>query len=603
MCGITALICKKKTRGLCILLDSLFQLQNRGYDSAGISYFKDNIIHTIKKASESNLDSLDYLKQIINTNQNIQCGIGHTRWATHGGKTDVNSHPHTSLHGMVTIVHNGIIENFINIRKFLNINVKSETDSELIAHLIEYYLEKDNSIEQSINLTCQMLEGTYGLAILIKDMPNHIYIVRNGSPLILAENDSYILVTSERAGLLNLFTHYSNISQKQIITINTNGTTLAKDSEIKIKEVQVDESPSPYAHWMIKEIYEQPQSILRALNNGGRINENKIKLGGIEILEPFLLNIKNIILLGCGTSYNACMAGYYYLRNINYLNTIQYIDGAEFSSYNIPKIGQTLIVFCSQSGETKDLHRAISIAKNHKCFTMGIVNVVDSFISRDVDCGIYMNARREVSVASTKSFTSMVLILSLFYIWLSQRYVENILYVNYFKDINNLSDNIKQTLNICEEISSNIISQLNKPSIFILGKGPMEAIAKEGALKIKEVSYIHAEGYNGSALKHGPFALLKENFPVILIIDKENRDKMYNVYQEVLSRNAYVLVITELPYTILPINSDIIYVPENRNYQSILYMIIMQYMAYKLSLLNHINPDRPQNLAKVVTVE
>ena len=275
MCGITALICKKKTRGLCILLDSLFQLQNRGYDSAGISYFKDNIIHTIKKASESNLDSLDYLKQIINTNQNIQCGIGHTRWATHGGKTDVNSHPHTSLHGMVTIVHNGIIENFINILKFLNINVKSETDSELIAHLIEYYLEKDNSIEQSINLTCQMLEGTYGLAILIKDMPNHIYIVRNGSPLILAENDSYILVTSERAGLLNLFTHYSNISQKQIITINTNGTTLAKDSEIKIKEIQVDESPSPYA-LTIKEIYEQPQSILRALNNEEELM--KIKL-------------------------------------------------------------------------------------------------------------------------------------------------------------------------------------------------------------------------------------------------------------------------------------------------------------------------------------
>ena len=232
---------------------------------------------------------------------------------------------------------------------------------------------------------------------------------------------------------------------------------------------------------------------------------------------------------------------------------------------------------------------------------MGIVNTVDSFISRDVDCGIYMNARREVSVASTKSFTSMVLILSLFYIWLSQRYVENILYVNYFKDINNLSDNIKQTLNICQEISSNIISQLNKPSIFILGKGPMEAIAKEGALKIKEISYIHAEGYSTSSLKHGPFALLEKDYPVIMVApENEWYAKSENAYQEIKSRHASILFITDKLQTN---KENVLYIPNNTSFADLLCVIPMQFIAYHLSVNKGLNPDMPRNLAKVVTVE
>ena len=403
MCGITAIISKTNQNILSIILNSLQQLQNRGYDSAGLSFFEDNKIITYKKASTQNTDSLEYLKTCIEPfllNNKINACIGHTRWATHGGKTDTNSHPHTSNKGLVTLVHNGIIENFVHIKNILSeYTFYTETDTEVIANLIEYNLLKYNNIEKSIEESLKCLEGTYGLAILFKEECDAIYIARNGSPIIIAENENYVMVTSERSGFLDLFNQYISLPCNEVMKISKNGTNTHELPKIPIQDIDMDLTPVPFKHWTLKEIYEQSLSLQRAINYGGRIQNNRVILGGLTLLIPYLSDIKNIILLGCGTSYNASVIGYYYLREIKQLNIVRYIDGSEFNKYDIPHIGKTLVIFCSQSGETKDLHRAIDIAKSNNCITMGIVNVVDSIIAREVDCGIYLNAGREVAVA------------------------------------------------------------------------------------------------------------------------------------------------------------------------------------------------------------
>ena len=426
MCGIIAIISKittNKLHYLKILIQSLEQLQNRGYDSAGISYFSNNNIIVEKKASTLNKDSIEFLKEKITFKDNINVCIGHTRWATHGSKTDINSHPHMSANQLVTIVHNGIIENYNELKTKYNLKCKSETDTEVISNLIEYFLELNNNIDISIKKTMNLLQGTYGVALLYKNNPNNVYIFRKGSPLILAENNDFIMITSERCGLLNLFTNYINVPSEIVIELNRNNFdfNFTKTSITKINDLNYDLTPHPYLHWTLKEINEQKESIVRATNNGGRIQHNNVILGGIDFLKDKLVNIKNIILLGCGTSLNACMVGNYYLKSIKHFNVIKYIDGSEFSEYDIPSIGQTLVIFCSQSGETKDLHRAINVAKINNCLTMGIINVVNSLIAKEVDCGIYLNAGREVAVASTKSFTSMILVLSLFSLWIKKK--------------------------------------------------------------------------------------------------------------------------------------------------------------------------------------
>lgn len=612
MCGITCVLSKIDINITSFILQSLYLLQNRGYDSAGIMGISDNNKVILKKyASNDKNNSLDYLTNSIN-NIFLKCAIAHTRWATHGAKTDINAHPHSSMNNLIYVVHNGIIENYKYLKNFLiknNYTFVSETDSEIIPNLIEYlYLkEEPKNISNAINKTCEMLEGSYGLGIICLDYPDNVYAIRNGSPLILAENDSMIVVTSETSGLANNFNHYMNIDGKDLICISKTGFKNEKKKYIKLNKAEYDLSPHPYLHWTLKEIKEQPESLLRALNNGSRIYENNITLGGINYLKPIVNDITNIILIGCGTSYNACMCAKYFFQNYANINQVFFTDGAEFIENDIPVLGFTIILLCSQSGETKDLHRCIKIAKKRQIPTVGIINVVDSFIAREVDCGIYLKARREVAVASTKSFSSMIVVLLLFSLWLNQE-----------KNTTNIKNNIDiiesirqlpfQSCNLLKNIiiSENILCRLNKPSMFLLGKGKMESIAKEGALKIKEMCYIHSEGCNASSLKHGPFAILENSFPVILLIDFENKNKMMNVYEEVKSRGAYILILTNLNDLMIDESDDqtnILYTETNINCQEVLFIIALQYLSYKLAIFKNINPDKPKNLAKVVTVE
>ena len=612
MCGIIGILSKYNINIFEYIINSLVQLQNRGYDSSGICLFNEHNFILHKYASTKEEDSIEKLKSIDYKQYNTNIGIGHNRWATHGPKNDINAHPHISNNTNIIVVHNGIIENYKKLKDFLiskNFKFYSDTDTEIIANLLEYYSIGENNFTDAIKKTIDNLNGTYGLIILNKMEHNRMYCVRNGSPLLLGYNEEYAMITSEQSGFCNKLNSYITLQNDDICYVEL------IDDKIKVKYnyvydlknvnlIDFDENPEPYEHWTIKEIYEQPQKIMNAINNGGRIlNKTNVKLGGCDDNIESLREIENIILLGCGTSYHSCMYGKHFLKKLCNFNLIQIFDGADFEEDDIPKRGKSLMVFVSQSGETKDLHRCIEIAKNKNIFTLGIINVVDSLIAREVDCGIYCNAGREMGVASTKAFTTQVICLCLLSCWYSQ--IQNLnenIRIQLIKDLQNLSLDFQNCLNIAHTQINNILNIIDKSNnLFILGKNTDESIAREGSLKIKEISYIHSEAYSSSSLKHGPFALLDENMPVIILNNNFlYESKVINAYEEVLSRKSPIIFITNNKNIKYP-NS--IYIPNNKSFSSLLGIIPLQLIAYYSSIKRGINPDKPKNLAKVVTVE
>ena len=627
MCGIFGIVLRNNENIFNLILNGLIQLQNRGYDSAGLSVIKQDSFDIYKFASTDNINALDKLIKLnLVPKEDTYIGIGHNRWATHGMKSDINSHPHLSNNKQFVIIHNGIIENYNELKKKLITKgyiFYSQTDTEVIVNLIEYnYLNNtdtntnnnnnNKSIFEAIRETISELRGTYGLLIQSLYKPNKLYCVRNGSPLLIGQNEDRVIITSEQSGFCNTMKNYITLNNDDIciiekldtsISVTTTHTYIKKNVTI----LESEQTPYPYEYWTLKEINDQPNIVLNSINKGGRIKGlSEVKLGGLEQHIDVLQNINNIIILGCGTSYFAGLYGMYFFKQICAFNMVQVFDGAEFNEYDIPKIGNTAFILVSQSGETKDLHRCIDISKKNNIITIGIINVVDSLIAREVDCGIYCNAGKEVGVASTKAFTSQVLCLSMAAIWFAK--LQNINEKKRAKmicDLHNLSNDIKMTLDNCKEPIKKVANKIIKNNMFLLGKGSDEYIAKEGSLKIKEISYIHAEGYSSSSLKHGPFALLDENFHVIILnLDQQHKTKTLNCYQEVASRNSPITLITnDITISNEIISDDIIYVPENKTYASLLGIIPIQLLAYHLSINRGINPDKPKNLAKVVTVE
>jgi len=625
MCGIFGIIHLLEDQNIFkIILNGLIQLQNRGYDSAGIGLLNTQNELIIKKfASTHQQTAINRLENLNDPNLiNIlsQIGIGHNRWATHGPKTDINSHPHLSNCGNFMLVHNGIIENYQKIKNHLYKNgykFISQTDTEVIVNLISYHYNNTNCSFNAIKNSIAELEGTYGIVLINKLEPDKIYCVRNGSPLLVGISEQYAIISSEQSGFCNMINTYITLKNDDICQININKTESKIDiktfHEYDTKVISIDKyqlSPEPFKHWTLKEIHEQTIAVLNAINNGGRIKStSEVILGGLNSRLNDFKDINNLILLGCGTSYFAGLHSVKFFKSLCNFNVIQVFDGADFDVSDIPKIGDTGLVLISQSGETKDLHRCLSIAKDNNIITIGIINVVDSLIAREVDCGIYLNAGREMAVASTKAFTSQTICLSLLAVWFSQ--INNL---NLSKrqqlitDLHNLSNDvyncINQTMLQMESIAKYIVdSGFN--NIFVLGKGSDEAIAKEGSLKIKEISYIHAEGYSASSLKHGPFALLDENLPVVLLnCDMSHNAKILNCYEEINSRNAPIITIHPSSLQSYRQQTQLdITIPENKTFQSLLGVIPLQLLAYYLSIYKNINPDIPKNLAKVVTVE
>jgi len=610
MCGIIALLTLFDDKIIDILLDGLKQLQNRGYDSAGICTMN-NKYSILKYASTNDEDSIKKLENEKNKIINSNIGIAHTRWATHGGKTDNNSHPHISYDNKIAIVHNGIIENYAELKLMLQnegIEFKSQTDTDVIVNLLAFNNKNSDNFVNSIKKTLSMMSGTWGLAIMNLDCPNKLYCVRHGSPLLVSQNNDMIVISSEQSGFHGLVNNYFILDSNDICIITKKDNKIEVDTEKKYDlqdtlTSNFDLSPDPYPHWTIKEINEQFDASLRAISLGGRLlDDNKVRLGGLEDNKEVLKRIDNLIFLACGTSYHAALCGIHYFKDLCNFNTMHIIDGAEFTEKDIPKFGNTALVMLSQSGETKDLHRCIDIGKDRDLFMIGVINVVDSMIAREANCGCYLNAGREVGVASTKSFTNQVILLSMMAVWFSQIHNKNSnKRKDYINCLRKLPYDIKKTIDISNKNKDMMVNLLNKSSLFVLGKGKSESIAKEGALKIKEITYIHAEGYSGSALKHGPFALLDENLPVILIApNNEHYSKMNNAYEEIKSRYAPVLFITDDSKCSY---DNKVVIPENKIYSDLLSVIPLQIAAYYISIERGLNPDMPKNLAKCVTVE
>lgn len=606
MCGIIGVI----GRPTCAeeLVTGLTILENRGYDSAGIATLNNGEIIVSKCASTNASDALASLKELTPRHARHTVGIAHTRWATHGGKTNANAHPHTDMFGRVAVVHNGVIENYHQLKDELvryGVQFSSETDTEVIAQLIGRNLDRGQTPFEATKDAVSRLQGTWGLAILTKDLPDAIIVARNGSPLVigLAEDAAYI--ASEPAAFSFATREYLALENGEIALVNRSGWGLDRTRLTESELETVATSPDPHPHWTIKEILEQPEAIERTLNFGARIpTETGVKLGGLESRTEELLAIEHLVIAACGTSYHAGLYGAMAMRAMESFVTVQVVDASELTIHHFAKRGAGLLVL-SQSGETKDVHRAVELAQLHNVPTFSVINAVGSLIARATQCGVYCNAGREHAVASTKAFVTQVTALELIATWFAEhRNLAMQRRRTVVNDLRGLSHKMRLAIQTREQVQTLVPHLQQAEHLFVLGKGPNEAIAKEGALKIKEITYIHAEGYAGGALKHGPFALITEGTPVILIITNDSHAQlMRSAAHEVRARGAKTLVITDHTPLAKGVSDWVITVPHCGVLTGLVATVPLQLLAYELAVARGINPDKPRNLAKAVTVD
>ena len=607
MCGIIGVV--GDTDSVSIIIDGLSILESRGYDSAGVATVSDaGAIVTTKFASGVAPDAIVKLREHINDHVGNRSGVGHTRWATHGGKTDANAHPHSDMKNRIALVHNGIIENAHKLKASLEatgIIFKSQTDTEVIAQLIGKYLDDGEALDVAMKHALAKLEGTWGVAVVSPLMPNTILAARNGSPLVVGVGRGTMYVASEPSAFNNHTREFIALQNGEFALITPEGTTLDTSRVELAPEEVIELSPAPFPHWTIKEIMEQPDALARTLNHGARIpTDLDIKLGGLERNKETLLGIKHLVIAACGTSLHAGMYGALGMRALKAFDTVQVVDASEITEHHFAPHSAGLLVI-SQSGETKDTHRALVIAQDRGVPTFSVVNAVGSLIARSTKCGVYLNAGREHAVASTKAFSTQVVALEMIAAWFSvNRGTEVERRRHLIDELRRLPTLVKIALNTreaCKEIAKTLV---DAEHCFVLGKGTCESIAREGALKIKEITYLHAEGYAGGALKHGPFALIVENTPVIMcIFDDQHGQLMRTAAEEVRARGARTIIITDTPKLAEGVATETIVVPKNGVLTGLVANIPMQILAYELAVLKGINPDRPRNLAKAVTVD
>lgn len=594
MCGIIGAITCNSVK---TVINGLIKLQNRGYDSAGIcsvvnssNFLIRKYISTQKKSAIEKLNKDKFAPE-----SNIS--IGHTRWATHGARTLANAHPHHDELMNFVIVHNGIIENYLELKEELvNLDYQfyGQTDTEVIAKYISHLSDS------FLNLNSKM-RGSWAILILDKRNLDRIFFMKNGAPLILGYNESKskIMLVSELSGFdSDIEYYYSLLDGEQGYVSSQTISTVYEYTPQKIQMSIEQTMPDPYPYWTIKEINDQKHIIKELIKT--RIVNNEICLPELESID--LSSIEHFIFLACGTSYHAAQIGLKYFRELRINATTEVIDGADFEECDLPANRKTLLILLSQSGETKDLYRALIIGKEYHKKSIGIINVENSLIAREVDACLYLKAGREHAVASTKAFTSQCVMLLLLSLWMSpellsikQEYINALAVLD--EDISNIIDQTEL------EIPLILPFFTDKENCFILGKQQCEWTAKEGSLKIKEITYIHSEGYSAAALKHGPFSLLNPGMPVILIANNDRFCcKVENIAAEIKSRNALVIYITNKKTNTE--NIDYLFYFNNKTpLFPILSVIPLQILAYHLALARGNNPDYPRNLAKVVTVE
>eukprot|EP01104_Vermistella_antarctica_P021165 TRINITY_DN9383_c0_g1_i1.p1 TRINITY_DN9383_c0_g1~~TRINITY_DN9383_c0_g1_i1.p1 ORF type:complete len:656 (+),score=134.63 TRINITY_DN9383_c0_g1_i1:154-2121(+) len=620
-CGIVAYVSSREEGdAFQVMLDGLRILENRGYDSAGITTVNSNRqLVTSKFASQgTKANGLSRLAEAAALHKGGHSGIAHTRWATHGGRTDENAHPHNDMRNRVSLTHNGVIENAPQLKKKLQqegVTFRSATDTEVIVQLIGQFLEQGQDVATAVASTQPLLEGTWGLAVIDSQAPDQIIAVSNGSPLLIGLDQGRTFVASEAAAFSNYTKSYISLEEGDIAIVTADGHNLTDKTVESASDIgKIELSPAPYPHWTLKEIDEQSLAISRSLNYGGRIlDAHNVVLGGLEQNRENLQQIKHLIISSCGTSLFASMFGAKLMRWLGSFETVQVIDAAELNLACLPHDSSTG-GFCaiSQSGETKDVCRALELAISNNLTCFSVVNAVRSLIARTTSCGVYLNAGRENGVASTKAFTCQATVLALIAVWFSQIRAPNHSLRKRKELINalhRLPTNFGMTYRSVKEQCVEVAKMIDSSSsLFVLGKGLAEPIAKEGALKIKEISYLHAEGYSGGALKHGPYALIEEGTPIILLLlNDEHEQMMRTAAHEVKTRGALTIVITDLRKehheTLRAFSDVVLHIPNNGPMSAVLAALPLQLIAYELAVLRGYNPDRPRNLAKAVTVD
>lgn len=608
MCGIVGYVGENKARP--ILINGIRRLEYRGYDSAGLSIIKDNEIICAK--SVGYIDELE--KKIDSKFNEGTIGIVHTRWATHGAPTVENAHPHCDCSGRISIVHNGIIENYKYLKAKLEKEghiFKSETDSEVIAHLIESYFE--GKIEDAVRRALKEVDGAYGLAIISLDDPGKLIAARRGSPLIVGIGKREHFVTSDVAAILEYTREvvYLDDNEIAVLTMDKMETTDINNVQISksINEIQwnLDKiEKGGYEHFMLKEIYEQPQTLRDAMLGRFEKDSNLVHLGGLKEKENILRDIRRIIIVACGTSWNAGLIGEYMIEE--HLGIPVEVEYASEFRYRNPIIEEgTMVLVISQSGETADTLAAMHEAKKKGAAILSICNVVGSSIAREADCGIFLHAGPEIGVASTKAFTSQITVLFLLTLFLARvRGKKEVLSSDFANKLREIPGQVQQILDREDQIIK--IAQLYSDSdnFLYLGRGYNYPVALEGALKLKEISYIHAEGYPAAEMKHGPIALIDKNMPVVIIATTDSvYAKILSNIEEVRTRGGKVIAIAnEHNNEISEMVDHVLYIPETIDVLTpILSVIPLQLLAYHIAVMRGCDVDKPRNLAKSVTVE
>ena len=615
MCGIVGYIGHRDAYP--IILKGLQRLEYRGYDSAGIALYDGKDLNMCKtKGKVADLQAL--LEKEMSTSGKL--GIGHTRWATHGVPNDVNSHPHFSNSGDLSIIHNGIIENYDSLKKELitrGYTFQSDTDTEVLINLIEDVMLSENlKLGKAVQIALNQVVGAYAIAVFDKNKPNEIVVAKLGSPLAIGIGDNEFFIASDASPFIEYTENAIYLEDEEMAIIRL-------DKDIKIRKIADDSLVNPYIqklqlnleqiekggyeHFMLKEIYEQPLAIKDTYRGRLLVNEGIIKMAGVEDNMKRFLNADRIIIVACGTSWHAGLVAEYIFEDLARI-PVEVEYASEFRYRNPVITEKDVVISISQSGETADTLAAVKLAKSKGAFVFGVCNVVGSSIARETHAGAYTHAGPEIGVASTKAFTTQITILTLIALRLARAKgtMSSTDYRRQLQELELIPEKVKTALKADKHIQEIAKTFKDSPNMLYLGRGYNFPVALEGALKLKEISYIHAEGYPAAEMKHGPIALIDENMPVIIVATKKGHyEKIVSNIQEIKARKGKIIaIVTEGDEHVRELADYVIEVPETlENLSPLLTTIPLQLLSYHIAVMLGRNVDQPRNLAKSVTVE
>jgi len=612
MCGIVGYIGDKDAYP--ILIQGLQRLEYRGYDSAGLAIYNKSLNVFKCKGRVSDLE-----KHVAEEDVSGHIGIGHTRWATHGEPNDRNAHPHTSMNGDFVLVHNGIIENYAELKSDLQkkgYTFRSDTDTEVLVNLIEYFYlnAEDATAEIAVRLALSKVVGAFGIVVICKNEKEQLIAARKGSPLVIGIGKGEYFIASDATPIVNYTDSVIYLNDHDVAILNKDSITLktVENNPVSFKITKVDMSigdleKGNFEHFMLKEIFEQPKTIEDTFRGRIAPDHTEIVLGGLLDVFPKILKARRVIIIGCGTSWHAALVGEYLIEEYARI-PVEVEYASEFRYRNPILNSDDVVIAISQSGETADTLAALRMAKEKGATILGICNVVGSSIARETDGGVYTHAGVEIGVASTKAFTAQVTVLTLLALKLAKENgkISSGLYLDLIKELSEIPEKVKSILFKHPHIKEVAAKYKDAINALYLGRGYLFPVALEGALKLKEISYMHAEGYAAGEMKHGPIALVDDNLPVIVVAAKDHYyEKIVSNIQEVKARKGNIIaVVTEGDGELKNMVNDLFEIPKSHPAVSPLLAIIpLQLFSYYIAVMRGCDVDQPRNLAKSVTVE